>query len=127
MYQSQAMGERRFGEIVKRQPGQGPAHRQRGDQQRQREDVRRGAAEGQQVVEPLREQPAVLRPAGTRGQGTPVVIDVGIIREDQRQDVHQRREKKQQPDLAAGEFFVEPFADLHAGASREFRLQSIKL
>ncbi|MNW00219.1 hypothetical protein D3C71_1956800 [compost metagenome] len=74
-------------------------------------------AEGQRVVEQLGEESALFGPGHARRQRAPVVIDVGIIREDQRQDVHQGGKQKKPPDLMPAELANKKVAEpAHASA-----------
>ncbi|MNY07947.1 hypothetical protein D3C86_1407740 [compost metagenome] len=115
--QHQATSDAWLVKVMERQAGQRRRHGQRGDQQGQGKDVWRGMAEGQRVVEQLGEESALLGPGHARRQRTPVVIDVGIIREDQRQDIHQGGEQKKPPDLMPAELANEEVAEpAHANA-----------
>ncbi|MNG19747.1 hypothetical protein D3C84_1039400 [compost metagenome] len=92
---------------MKCQAGQRRGHGQRGNQQRQWKYVRRAAAERQQVVKQFGKQSPLLRPGHTRRERTPVIVDIRIVGEDQRQDIHQECEQKKQPDLATSKFFAD--------------------
>ncbi|MND74073.1 hypothetical protein D3C80_656600 [compost metagenome] len=109
--QHQAASNGGLTEVMERQACQRRRHGQRGDQQGQGKDVRRGMAEGQRVVEKLGEESALFGPGHARRQRAPVVIDVGIIGEDQRQDIHQGGGQKKPPDLMPAELANEDVAE----------------